>query len=297
MNDDRYPPMRPPRNWYPLCAQRRYLRPDVGDIIGIDHGVWRVVDVRDVPVLPDDDREAWEQAGRPDPETWRLRPYAVRALHLGGKIDPGCREVDEPMFGGRGHYGTMRIPAGAFWAWHVYVGGRWPVCSCCGEPMPCRAEAEDRTVEYQIKVQSRHERKMPGCCWACNEPVTSRQESVVYAGMNLDLPTAPPPQFHTRRRCHDAAVAYEDRWRAEDVSRPRILTWPKCRGRLVTHTDGSSECHGGEGGCRGHETHDHRSLMSCKAQSHGCPRVECAASEIRWIVLPKRKRRDVRAAP
>lgn len=290
--------LRPPRQWHPLLARARTrcTRPGVGDLVAMEHAVWRVVHVADTPVLDDRDLKAWEDAGRPDLGTWRERPYVVRVAYVGGHIAPEWRIRDEPALGGPGRYGTVRVNTHAYGRrWHVYEAGRWPACSCCGEPMPCRAEMEDQAVEYAVEVAAEHERKLPGCCWACGEPVTSRQESVTYAGMNLDLPTAPPPQFHTRQRCAGAAKDYEDRWRAGDSARPRVLTWPKCRGHLVTHVDAVTECHGGEDGCRGHETHDHRSMSSCKAVEQGCSRVECVASEIRWIVLPKRRRRDVRA--
>lgn len=133
--------------------------------------------------------------------------------------------------------------------------------------------------------------KLPGHCWACNEPFSHRQRSVVYDGDNLDLPGGPEVKFHTRAKCHSRAQAYELRWIAEDPRRERVLTYPKCGGILIVHADGTSECRSGKkpvGGesvsepdCRGHLTHDHGMEVSCyvgddywagEGRFPGCPR-------------------------
>src|SRR5205085_8291397 len=105
--------------------------------------------------------------------------------------------------------GEIRVPAGTFTSWHVYQDGRWPQCSCCGEPMPCRAELEDRQVTQSLDRIARLEAIPPGACWACAEPITRRQKVVTYPGENLDLPGGQQPYFHTRGQCRPSAERYE----------------------------------------------------------------------------------------
>lgn len=189
---------------------------------------------------------------------------------------------------------SITIRAFRRWAgptWDLYPeSGRWPQCSCCGEPMPCRAELEDREVGKQLDVVEKLASRMPGCCWGCGEPITSRQKAVTYPGDNLDLPGGQPVRFHTRRDCHWMAAQYELRWIAADPRNERVLTWPECGGILVVHRDGSSECMSGPGpfggvrtgepNCEGHLTHDHGATTACYVAGDwfavhdwpGCPR-------------------------
>lgn len=250
------PSLPPPRHWHPRGTRHTYDRPEAGDLVAVDHAVWRVTSVGDIPLHDDADREAWLAAGMPDLTTWRRRPYAVNVTHVGGK--PPRRP------GKDGQYG-MRIPADDLRSWEVYPRGRWPQCSCCGEPMPCRAELADEHVEYAEEQVSEFEARMPGCCWSCNEPITQRQRAVVYPGINLDLPTGPEPRFHLRAKCRYAAERYEERWLAAagEVPRKRVLTYPKCPGRCIVHADGSSQCHGGHDDCHGHDTYNHGHFVAC----------------------------------
>jgi hypothetical protein len=122
----------------------------------------------------------------------------------------------------------MRVSRGN--AWDVYRDGRWPQCSCCGEPMPCRAEVQDRQIDAAMDRVEEMSKRLPGCCWGCGNPITSRQQSVIYAGENLDLPGGPDVRFHLRLDCLSAATAYETKWLSVDHSRRRMLTYPKCSG-------------------------------------------------------------------
>lgn len=250
--------------WYPLNADANFGRPEVGALIAVQHAVWRVSGIQDVPALSDEDRDAWLRSGMPDLASWALRPYRVRAIHVGGK--PPKHPPPHS-----GEY-VMNIPAGYRPTWRVYRNGRWPQCSCCGEPMPCRAELTDRVVEAATDRMADFEQRMPGCCWACKEPITQRQRAVVYSGINLDHPMGPTVRFHLRAKCRNAAHRYEERWLAADEARERILTYPECGGTLVVHHDGDSECRGGLDDCHGNDTHDHANLVACYAQSHECPR-------------------------
>ena len=267
--------------WYPLLAHAQYDHPQATQLLARQHGVWLVE--RAVPAeWTDGDREAWLAAGMPEPDSWKRAPGVLHVRHVGGA---------KPENFGDTVTGSITVRPAVSERWHVYPTSRWPKCSCCGEPVPCRAELEDREVTASLDRITELERVLAGCCWACQEPITRRQEAVTYDGPNLLLPGREPPLFHTRRRCRGYAKDYEIRWIAEDARRERILTWPKCPGILVVHGDGSSECESGptplggscEGqpGCQGHLTHDHGTVKACYVGgawlSHprdmpGCPR-------------------------
>ena len=252
--------------WFPLRTSLQD-RPDPGQLIAHQHAVWNVIKVEDTP-LTDEERDLWIDRGMPDPGTWSGRPYKLTVEWIGGATPPwSTGDTDNRRTG------AMRIPAGSHITWRVYEDGRWPQCSCCGEPMPCRAELEDRQVSRSLDRIAQLEAIPPGACWACAEPITRRQKTVTYPGENLDLPGGQQPHFHTRAQCRPAAGRYEERWLAADPRRERIITWPSCDGILVVHADGSSECVSGHGimgearesqaDCRGHLTHDHRAVQAC----------------------------------
>lgn len=293
--------------WLPLGAHRTY-RPEAGNLLAHLHAVWHVERVADLE-LTAADREVWLEAGCPDLETWRGRPYRIECTHVAG-ARPDWATPDGPI-----PPCHLDVPAEQFRTndWHVYpASGRWPQCSCCGEPMPCRADVEDREVTKGMKEIAKHVRKKPGHCWACDEPITRRQKFVLYVGDNLDLPGAAAPRFHTRSACRGWAERYELRWIAVDPRRERILTYPKCDGILVFHADGITECRSGEKpllgdlavsepDCRGHLTHDHAVQVSCyvgeEYMAHpskfpGCPRG-CDPNRHRGVGRVKRpERRD-----
>lgn len=275
------------RTWNPLQTDRR-RRPNPGDLIALDHAVWRITAVTDLP-LSDADRDVWMDVGMPDLTAWHGRPYRAGVQWVAG-VRPDWADA-----GGAVDEASVDIPANNSWSgaqWDVYpASGRWPQCSCCGEPMPCRAELQDREVTSALNQVEKFAKRLPGACWGCEEPITHRQKSVTYAGDNLDLPGGPEARFHTRQDCHYSACQYELRWIAVDPRRERVLTYPKCGGMLVVHGDGSSEClsgpgplggmHEGEHDCRGHLTHDHGSHQACYvggaylarvADMPGCPR-------------------------
>jgi hypothetical protein len=255
------------REWSPLNT-RRESRPTTGQLIAYLHAVWRVDKVENTP-LSDADRELWLKHNMPDLDTWHHRPYRITVEWVGGAEPPWAEQDDSRR------RGTLTIPAGRGWHdWHVYPSGRWPQCSCCGEPVPCRAELEDKQVSASLDRIARLEAIPPGACWACTEPITKRQKAVTYPGENLDLPGGQQVTFHTRRECSGRACRYEERWVAADPRRERILTWPRCEGILIVHGDGTSECVSGRaplGGtdcesqpdCRGHLTHDHGVIRAC----------------------------------
>jgi hypothetical protein len=269
-----------PARWYPLHTTD-YPRPKPGQLIAFRHAVWRVEKVRDLP-LSDTDRDKWLDAGMPDMATWRRRPYRVDAQWVAG--------AEPKWLGPTQTSGKVDIAADTYMTWHVYEGDRWPQCSCCGEPMPCRAELEDKQITASLNRVAKMEAIPPGACWACAEPITTRQKAVTYSGDNIDLPGGQQPRFHTRSACRSRAKRYEERWLAVDPRRERLLTWPACGGILLVHADGESECVEGRDplgrdrervpDCRGHDTHDHGVHVACYVQddyfarswTNRCPR-------------------------
>lgn len=251
--------------WHPIRTSD-YRRPQPGQLIAFRHAVWRVEKVQDRP-LSDADRDKWLDAGMPDLATWR-RPYRVEAQWVAG-AEPEWLTPAQTR-------GKIDVPADTYMTWNVYEGGRWPRCSCCGEPMPCRAELEDQQVTASLNRVARMEAVPPGACWACAEPISTRQKSITYSGDNIDLPGGQQPRFHTRSSCRAFAERYEERWLAADPRRERMLTWPSCGGILLVHANGDSECVEGRDplgrdterapDCRGHDTHNHSVLVSCYAQ-------------------------------
>lgn len=266
-----------------------YEPPKSGDLVAREHAVWRVEAVRYVE-LNDAERERWAELGMPDLEKWKGRPYHLDVVWMGGaRPDWSCDgETDMKA--------SLEVPAsnyGRYAEWDIYPpSGRWPMCSCCGEPMPCRAEMQDREVTAGMNRLAVLATKLPGHCWACDEPFSHRQKSVVYADGNLDLPGGPEVKFHIRSKCAGRAQEYELRWIAEDPRRERVLTYPKCPGILYVHADGAAECTSGRmpltgepvesaPDCRGHLTHDHAVEASCyvgdrfdapQGDFPGCPR-------------------------
>lgn len=266
--------------WTPLQTQSTLGRPDAGDVIAYEHAAWEITAVNDAAPT-DSERDKWVEEGMPDP--WHNRPYIAHLRHLGGVLPNWATADAVPTAQVRVGPGRSR--------WARYRGSRWPMCSCCGEPMPCRAEVEDREVTKSLREVEKFARIPAGACWACAEPISRRQRSVAYDGDNLDLPGAQSPRFHIRGKCGHWAESYERRWIAVDPRRERLLTYPQCGGILVTHGDGSTECVSGPGiigqdmvgepDCRGHLTHDHGAHRACyvgdayfapASEFPGCPR-------------------------
>jgi hypothetical protein len=290
-------------SWVPQGTSTVSGRPPVGRLIAYSHGVWSVVEVNDVS-LSDYDHELWVKAGMPALDTWPDRPYKIVAIHVAGARPrwapatwTGSR-VEMGVRAGRSHH-----------TWDVYpVSGRWPMCSCCREPVPCRAELEDREVSAALDEVAVFTSRAPGSCWGCGKKITARASQVAYPGDNLDLPGGIPVRFHTRASCHLKAVRYEQRWLNSDPRRERVLTWPECEGRLLVHADGTSECRNGadlfgtwrenDPDCQGHLTHDHKNASTCHTLHGGCPRG-CSTDPTHYIssATPRPPRRPSTIPP
>lgn len=253
------------RAWRPLGTRETRDRPRPGALIAHEHAVWRVLGVHDVE-FDDDDRRRWTQAGLPDPATWCRRPYQLSAEHVGGAV-PAKPTTTYGM--------VIRAEVAHLVQWNVYRSDRrWPQCSVCGEPVPCREELEEAEIGAVLDTVAQLMAKAPGNCWSCDRRIGGAA-FVEYVGDNLELPGGHPPRFHRRRGdCVYQAEVYERKWLAVDPRRERILTWPECDGLLVVHADGTSECHGSDDGesdqvaapdCQGHLTHDHGPRTTCTA--------------------------------
>lgn len=209
------------RYWFPLGTRHIYGCPAVGDVVALNHEVWRVVEIRDLP--PEQWRDADRlRSGKHKPQVARLRP-----ARLVNHPDPvKAKSEDE-------HYGTLHV-----WSWDVYPDPEhYPVCACCGEPMPCRAEVGRKTAQEAVEHMGRFE--VDGVCPACSEPVTKRQKSLTFSE-NLEVLGGPPVTFHLRGKCHYSAMKYEQRWVAADPARRRTLL--SCAGHLTNHNDGTYDC-------------------------------------------------------
>jgi hypothetical protein len=246
--------------WEPEGGERREWRDlQPGDLIVFGRKVWRVREVRPVPVADwdEDDVRGHETRFRTgeSPEDWRYRPLYLTVL---------------PARGGKRHHVKVRPYAGLGVMTYV-LHPHYPVCTECGEPWPCPEIGITREVRAQSAEVERLASIMPGCCWSCGEPVTGRQSSVVFEGENLLLPGAPPPVFHLRGKngCRSAAMTYEDRWVPAGEGRPWRL---QCPGRLIRHIDGG-ECD--QPDCPGEQAR-HASLLTHVVTHDG--------KAVRWAV-------------
>lgn len=116
----------------------------------------------------------------------------------------------------KGREGTLKLSRHGFRSIARYAAGRVPLCSCCGNPAPCRiAEAERVASASMALLEIRMARAgVPGICYACGEVITNRQESLTYPPDegNIQLPGYPSPRFHLRGQCSNARWNYaEDR--------------------------------------------------------------------------------------
>ena len=246
-----------------------------GDLICPERKVWRVIEVRPVPVADwdEDDQRYWDSrmAIRRDPpakEAWDRRPLYLTLV---------------PAAGGKRKH--RRIRPYATWKDAYVLSPHYPVCNECGEPWPCSELEIAAEVGKEAAKLAKLEKILPGCCWSCGEPITRRQESIRFDGENLLLPGAPPAVFHRRRKghCLSDAFSYEKRWvPAEEGRRWRL----QCPGSLIRHVDGD-ECtedphcpgggaHHGTYACHSYNRFPDGSFQSCYGKDFRCLRCEDA---------------------
>lgn len=262
--------------WEPEGGEHREWRDlQPGDLVVSEREVWCVREARLVPVIDWDerDREGYRRLNGhgASEEDWPYRPvYLIVVPAKGGKR----RHVKVRPYM---NYGRM-----------TYVlHPHYPVCSDCGEPWPCPEIDITRQVRKEAAAMEQLSRIMPGCCWGCGEPVTSRQKSITFDGENLLLPGASPAVFHLRHGkpyCFSAAVDYEKKWAAAEPGRHPSL---HCRGDRIVHVDGT-EC-SEEPFCPGPGAHHPGNVMNHRAYAASARKcLRCRdACEMQGIVIPE----------
>lgn len=236
--------------------------PEPGQVIAYagDRKAWRVIAVheRHQAQWCEETVAAWEKAGRPDPETW---PGRERSIWAEPPRNPAPNKKDR-----RG----LRVypwAANDFW-WPLT--DPWPQCVDCERLWPCPCDDRNRAAEKAMAELDRLGAVLPGCCWACGEPISRLHKSIEFDGENLLLPGAGPAMFHTaesrkggeRGTCRAQAVKYEEAWIAAAPGRPRRL---RCPGTLYRH-HAYSECSEPDG-CPGVDA-SHGNYVYCSTASY-----------------------------
>lgn len=151
--------------------------PVVGDIIALDYAAWKITEI-----WPKDDK-------------------TVYRVNL--ELAHGTHHLSES---------TIKCSSFQFRTLDIYPSGRVPLCSCCGNPAPCRIAVAERVASEVMEVTEKRMARagIPGICYACGEVISSRQGSITYPADegNIQLPGYPSPRFHTRRECSDARYSY-----------------------------------------------------------------------------------------
>lgn len=249
--------------WRPAGIERggaRGERPPVGAVVAFDRRAWEVMHVSLADPTPEEqERLATYRPAYRD----RVAPYRITLRRLHGPTHPRENSVRDVAF---------RTHMNAYAPFPIYPHGRIPLCSCHGHPWPCLEADQQAVAERELHAAEKLLRLPPGCCPACEEPVTQRQRSITFGGPNVRNPLAEGPTFHLRRKCYGSAASYEELWVAAEPGRPRSLLTLSCAGHVIVHQDGSAECFGADGSDCPTVHAKHRSHQACYCQSHGCGR-------------------------
>jgi hypothetical protein len=239
--------------WLPRPSLDRAGLPEPGWLVGWRYAVWRVVDcrLREEVDWSDADRQRMAVQASWEPER-RRPPYVVVLAHVRGPL-----LVRRLVPDGTYHLG---VPAGSYRGWAV-VRERFAVCSCHGEPWPCRAEVHDHVVaRAAADLEEKLAGLAPGVCAACHQPI-GRRKAITFSEPHAEVPGAPGPTFHLGGRCRAAAIGYE--------TGPRLATYPgaerllSCPGRMFRHQlGGRRDCSAGSA-CTGHHLPGERTWCGC----------------------------------
>lgn len=251
--------------WHPEGVARtgaRPGRPPVGAVVAYERRAWEVMRVADADPTPEEQERlaAYRPAYRD-----RMAPYRISLRRLHGPQHPRentARDI------------SLRTRVGCYDPFPIYPHGRVPLCSCHSHPWPCLVADQQAQAEKELRTAEKALNLMPGCCPACEEPVTTRQRSITFGGPNVRNPLAEGPTFHLRHKCYSSAASYEELWVNDEPGRPRSLLTLRCEGHVIVHHDGTAECHGAAGSDCPSIHARHRSYQACYVQSHGCGR-EC----------------------
>ncbi|AIG81344.1 Hypothetical protein AJAP_42885 (plasmid) [Amycolatopsis japonica] len=175
--------LKPPA-WEPADAEKTRRTPEIGDTIAYDRRAWIVKDVAAVP------RDAWTETDR-----------SMRETH-GRDATPSLVTIHATT-------GTsslrLRTWAGVV-AWWIYPNGHYPVCGCCHEPVPCRAQEANQVSDVVFARALRFSEA--GRCPECGGEVTANQRPIRFTE-NRVWPLGPAPIFHGHRKvCRAAAERY-----------------------------------------------------------------------------------------
>lgn len=250
--------------WRPHGVDRvgRHARPQVGDVVAYDRAAYEVTHVSDATPTP---KEEERLAGYQDTYRARMAPYRVTVKRLYGPRNEE-HENDRQERG-------LRIPVGAFDPLPQYRHGRVPLCSCHGHPWPCLEADQQADAAVAAQRMERELALLPGCCPACQEPITARQKTIEFPGEYVRNPLADPhPRFHLRRKCWQGAAKYEEEWVAAWPGRARSLLTLSCTGTRVVHADGTGECHGRNDGTDCPSLYArHPRMTTCYGDCPTCP--------------------------
>lgn len=234
-------PIAPGAYWSPLLSERHAgVRPPVGALIALNRRPVRIVAINEIPQVDwkDEARQTYLEektacvkVDKPFPalDEWRRRPFVII-------VRPAAQAA--PVNENAGTKSFTVLPYRTIPDWYL-LPDHYAVCVACGELSPCRDLLAEREAARQAAILDRRLSVLPGCCWSCHEPITSRMKVVTFEGPNLEIPGGPEPvSFHLRRDCHYAAVRYEELWVRQDPRRRPTL---RCPGHFAIHLDGE-EC-------------------------------------------------------
>lgn len=174
-------------DWRPPLESTQPVRVlEVGMVIAYEWAAWEVTHVSPMAEPKDDGR---------DMRVTFHRLYGPKHEH-------------ENQFGDMAvAYSSRRL-----YGVHVYRDGRVWLCSCCGDPAPCRMQVAEESARHSAaEFERRLNRMGPGICYGCGEVITARQERVTFPGEHADFPGRGGPTFHTRRKCAEERWAYARR--------------------------------------------------------------------------------------
>lgn len=204
--------------WQGARTYRRNRKPQAGDVIPFAHALWRVISVPDHA----DFAEGFTITLLSVEHGVGEQRYAELCVH------PGGWTAD-----------FARLPSSQQKPWslrHYPDPERYPICSCCLGPIPCRALIAAQTAASEADRAERASRRAEmGACAACGEPVSQRQRAIAFEGPHLDAILSPSPVFHLRTQCFHQAFMYERRWVAAAPGRRWRIG---CPGKGLWHVDG-----------------------------------------------------------
>lgn len=248
------------RDWHPEGVARTYGtgRPEIGATVAYDRRAWEVRHISEAVLEPDEEKRllGYTAAYRDKQLPYRI---TLRRIH-GPKHERENSSQDI----------ALRVRAASYAPFPTYPNGRVPLCSCCGHPWPCIEADQQAQAEKELQKAEREMNLLPGCCSACQEPVTSRQKSITFGGPNVRNPLTEGPTFHLRRACRHDAARYEELWVNAEPGRARSLLTLRCAGTVIVHHDGTAECFGANGSDCPSVYAQHRCYSACYIQSHGC---------------------------